>query len=171
MAQLTEWAKGITFFIFATLLYYYFWDNIFSNIINFLGTDIFGIGSEGTTSIAIMKTMAWISFVFLYLSTSGAYLIYTIIIGTQNNLKTNPLELLKAIGIWTIIMPFLTFIYGLIHFLTYNLNTANILNATDQATASQFSWILAIIMLLAMIGIPFLYILKGYGADIIGTNE
>lgn len=163
MADIQEWIKGITFFLFASFLFYFFWDNIFSNIITYVGTDLFNIGSEGTASIAILKTVGWVSFTFLWLTTVPIYAFYTILSGSRNDVKTQPLELLKGIGIWTIMMPFLSFIYALIHFLVTSLNNSQIIDSTLQDTATNLSWVMGTILLLILTFIPFYYILKGYG--------
>lgn len=171
MANIQEWAKGITFFIFVTLMFYFLWQYIFSGVIDFMGQDIFGIGSEGSTSIAILKTAAWVSFIFLYLGTGGVYLFYSIIIGTTGTIVTEPLQLLKGIALWVILTPILSFFYGLTHILVTALNNSNILDATLQGEATTFSWIFALIILAMTIILPFIYILKGYGVDIMSRKE
>lgn len=166
MADINEWFKGITFFIVATFLFYFLWDTIFSGIITFLGTDIFGIGSEANTSLTILKAVGWISFIFLWLATTPMFLVYSIIAGSRNEVKTSPLYLLKGIGAWAIMMPVLSFIYGLVHFLTTTLNNADIIDTGMETTATQFSWIMAIIFLMALVFVPFYYILQGYGIEL-----
>lgn len=171
MADLKEWAKGITFFMFVTIMFYFFWTNIFSNIISFLGSDIFGIGADATTSLTILKSMGWVSFIVLWLTTSPIYLIFAITAGSRNEVKTQPIELLKGIGMWCLLMPVLSFVYGLVHFLVSILNGANIVDAGMQSTATGFSWVLGLIVLVAMTGIPFYFVLKGYGVDIGGKKN
>lgn len=171
MPNIKEWGKGISFFLFVTLLFYFLWNNIFSNIIEFVGTDIFSIGESA--SIAILKTTAWTSFLMIYLGISGVYLIYSIIAGSQGNVKTEPIEFLKAIGIWSILMPIFSFIFGLIYKLQEGLisGTTGLMDATSFTTANTFTWIIALIGLAGLTGIPFIYIIKGYGINITGENN
>lgn len=171
MANLGEWAKGITFFMFVTIMFYFLWDNIFSNIIDFVGTDIMNIGSNANTSIAIMKTATWVSFVLLYLGVGGVYLFHTIIVGANGNIETKPLELLKAIGIWAVAMPFLTFLYGLTYVLVDVMNNSNIIDSSLETTASKFSWIFSLIIFIALTVFPFIYVIKGYGIDLFGGKK
>lgn len=170
MADIKEWFKGISFFLVATLLFYFFWDNIFLNIIEFLGTDIFGIGAEATTSLTILKAIGWVSFIFLWITTVPAYLIFAMIAGARNEVKTRPLKLLQGIGVWAVMNPVLSFIYGLIHFLVSILNSADIIETSMETTATQISWVLGIIILLGMTLIPFYFIIQGYGFDIGGNK-
>lgn len=170
MADIREWGKGITFFLFVTLMFYFLWTNIFSNIIEFVGSDVFQIGTEAGTSMAIMKAMAWVSFVLLYLSIGGIYLIYSIIIGARGG-KTYPLEFLKAIGLWAILMPFLTFIYGLTFYMVDTLNASNVIDTGMETTATMFSWILGLIVMTALVIFPFIFIIKGYGINIMGERK
>lgn len=174
MANLGEQLKGITFFIFVTILFYFLWSMIFSNIIEFVGTDLFNIGTEAGTSLGILKTLAWVSFIFLYLSVGGVYLFYSIIMGSKGEIDTNPIMLLKAIGVWSVMMPFLTFIYGLMFFLVDTLNGANLINDGMETTASGFAWIMALIAVTFMTLVPFYYVLLGYGVikeEKAGVNE
>jgi len=166
VADIKEWAKGISFFMFVTVFFYFFWNNIFLTIINFLGTDIFGIGAEAVTSLTILKSLGWVSFIVMWLSTAPIYLIFAITAGSRNEVKTQPLQLLKGIGLWTVLMPFLTFIYGIVYYLVTILNGTKIIDSGMEQTATGFSWVLAIIVLIIMTAIPFYYILKGYGIKI-----
>lgn len=171
MADIREWIKGISFFVFVTLLFYYFWTNIFSNIIAFVGTDIFNIGDS--TEIAILKGMVWASFVILYLSVGSIYLVYSIIGGSKGDIKTRPLEFLKAIGIWVVLMPFLTFIYGLVYYMQTSLAsaTSTVLDNTSLTTASTFTWVFALLILVTLVVVPFIYVIKGYGVELFGGGE
>jgi len=171
MADIKEWVKGITFFLFVSIMFYFFWNNIFVNIINFLGTDIFQIGAEAVTSLKILKTIGWVSFIVMWLTTAPIFLIFAITAGSRNEVKTQPIELLKGIGLWALLMPVLSFIYGIVHYLVTILNGADIIDAAMEQTATGFSWIFAIIILVAMTGIPFYFILKGYGVDIGGKKQ
>lgn len=70
-------------------------------------------------------------------------------------------------------MPFLTVIYIIITSLTETLGTATttMMDATSTGTASTFSWILAIIILMILTIVPFIYVIKGYGINILGKEE
>lgn len=173
MANISEWIKGITFFIFVSLLFYFLWHNIFSNLIDFVGTDMFNIGSDGNTSLLLMKGGAWVSFVILYLGVGGVYLIYAMMAGSTNEIKTQPLYFLVAIAVWSVMMPILTIIFGLVYFMSTTLATAtgNMMDATSLTTANSFSWILALISMLGLIGFPFYFVLKGYGINLFGEKE
>lgn len=163
MANMNEWAKGIGMFLFTSIMFYFFWDNIFLNLINWAGTDMMSTGLA--SSVLILKTIAWSSFLIVYLAVSPLYLVYCIIAGSRNDVETDPIELLKGIGIWAITMPLAIIILGVMYFLISTLGgaTTNIMGASNITFADQIAWI---ITLLAMIGVtiaPFIYIIKGYG--------
>lgn len=173
MANLNEIGKGITFFIFVTIMAYFLWNNIFSNIIEFVGTDVFSIGADATDSIVILKTIAWVSFVLLYLAIGGVYLLFTIISGSKGEIETHPTEFLIALGLWSILMPFLTFIYGLVYYLQSSLATAStgLMDASSLTLANQFSWLFALIELVVLVTVPFIFVIKGYGVNLFGKQE
>lgn len=171
MADIREWAKGLATFALVTLAYYFLWQNVFSNIIEMMTQDLLNIGSEANTSMAIMKAIAWATFVILYLATGGVYLIYTIMVGAKGKITTKPVELLKAIGVWSVAMPIMVLIHGIVYIMTNTLTDSGMLDAGGQNIATNFSWILAILSIIVLIGIPFTYVLKGYGVDLFGTNK
>lgn len=159
------------FFFFVSLMFYFLWEYIFSNIIEFIGTDIFGIGSTAATSLAIMKTATWISFIFLFLGVGGVYLIYAIVQGTSGNIKTRPLNFLYAIGAWCFLTPLFHLLHGIIYYMTTALNATDVMNAGMETTATTFAWILGLVAMVAMIAIPAYFILKGYGKNLFGEDN
>ena len=172
MVNIREPAKGITFFIFITLMFYFLWGNIFSNIIEFASTDFFGTSDTG--SLAILKTIAWVSYIFLYLSVSTVFLIFSIIQGVTSNVRTRPLELFKAIGAWCILMLLISFVFGLIVMLQTTLSGVGIISdslGSDVSQANTFTWIIGFLSLLGLILVPFYYVLKGYGVDVFGDED
>lgn len=174
MANLIEWFKGISIFIFINIVFYLWWTNIFSNLIEWVGTDMLGIGAGAVTSLAILKTMAWISFIIIYLATAPIYMIYCIIQGSSGNNKTNPLDLLIGLGVWMISMPLLTIFFGVMYYIINSLSsaTATIMDASSITLADQISWLFVLIGVTVITLAPFYYIMRAYGVNTVlgGTN-
>lgn len=128
------------------------------------------LGTGETTSITILKTMAWVSFIFIYLSVSPIYLFYSIVNGSKGGEKTKPLNFLKAISVWSVSMILLIIIFGLVF------NLVSILNGIDiapeiESSATTFSWIITLLAIIGINIVPFYYIIEGYGINLIGKTE
>lgn len=167
MANLQEWAKGGLFFIFVTIMFYFYWTNIFSNLLEYVGTDWLGVGADSVNSLKILKSISWVSFIIIYISTGVGYLLFCILAGSRNDVDTSPLDLLKGIGIWAISLPFFSVLYSIMYMLITTLSTATsgLMDAESLSFATQFSWFLALMGVGAVTIAPFYYILKGYGVD------
>lgn len=163
MAKIGEWFKGITFFIFVTLMFYFFWDNIFQNLLNFAGSFVGSSGGTYDTSYRIISTMSWISFVFLYIMVCPGFLLFSIINGANGEKETKPLELLKSVGIWALITPILVMVFMILSTLisAFSGNPGN-LDTGSFAMFNSFSWLLGGITLIGMCAFPFYFALKGY---------
>lgn len=172
MANLLEWIKGIIIFIFINIVFYLWWTNIFSNLIEWVGTDMLGIGASAVTSLAILKTFAWISFILLYLTTAPVYLIYSIIQGSSGNAKTNPIDLLIGLGVWMISMPLLIIFYGVFYYIQSSLSTATstIMDSASITIADQITWLLGLVGIIIITVAPFYFILRGYGLNLFGNK-
>lgn len=160
-ANLSEWGKGITFTIFGAILFYLLWDNVFYRIIQYVGTD--PITSTITSSTKIFMTMAWASFVLLYIACVPAYLVFSIISGARNSVKTKPLYLLLAITAWSVSMLFLLIIYAVVVNTVDSMNAAFASNAELVSGGTTFSWIITLIGMIGIYIYPFILILKAYG--------
>lgn len=110
-----------------------------------------------------MGAFAWVSFALVYLLTCPVFLIYSLISGSRDNVETNPIELLKGIAVWVVSLPFALVIFKIVDTLVSALNSSNILDAANQTVATQFSWILGLILIVGMTLLPFYFIMKGYG--------
>lgn len=172
MAELKEWLKGITFTIFGALLFYFFWNNVFANILNFVLTN----GLTDTQDTQILGAIAWVSFVLLFIMSVPVYFIYSIIVGASRDQKTHPLEILKGIAVWCVMMPFLVMVTAIVSGLidalptisgeAQNIATGQTVswsNADILSGVSTFGWFMAFVAVIGMVFVPFYYILKGYG--------
>lgn len=167
MANIKEWIKGIGIFIFTSIMFYFFWDNIFLNLINWAGTDFICAGEVActsglATSFTILKTTAWVSFIAIYLAVSPLYLIFCIMNGARNDIESNPIELLKGLGIWAVSMPFLVIILGIIYRLIESLESATS-SFIDVTIAGNFAWVITLLVMIGVTIFPFIFIVKGYG--------
>lgn len=151
MANLEEWVKGVLTLLLGGLLYYFYWDNIFLYIINF-------VNAEDT----ILGAFAWVSFVLMFILTVPVYVIYTFIAGATDR-ETSPKHLLMAIGIWCVLMPFAVIVLALVNGLITPLESIGIMGATENALANKFSMFITLMGIVAMNVYPFIYIFKGYG--------
>lgn len=168
MAKFANYIKGILMFLVITLMFYYYWDNIFSNLIEFVGTDwLDAVDGDRSTSLAILKSVAWISFVVLYLAVGPILLIVNII----SDKDTKPLETFKGIGIWALTMPIFSIFYGVMYLIidTLNdvmINNPELMDEATRTTADTFSWIFGLLGLAILTAVPFYFVLKGYGLDL-----
>ena len=171
MAQINEYIKGIVMFILTSLMFYYWYDNIFLNLITWAGTDLLSTGL--TTSITILYAMAWVSFVIIYITVCPLYLVYAIMIGSKNDVKTEPIELLKGVGVWAVSLPLMTIILGLMYKLidTLNTATASLMDSGSLTMADNFSWIITLLVIIAVNVYPFICIVKGYGIKLFGDKN
>lgn len=187
MANIKEWIKGILMFVLVTFIFYFWWQNIFSNILEFVSTDLFSTGA--TTSLSIMKTMAWISLIFIYLGGGPIYLIYTIIAGTKDDVTTEPENILIGIGIWMVSMPILMALFGIGYYLIDTMSrivgtqtstitslggtesTTTLMDAGSITLANQFSWFLLLGGVIIITLVPLYYIIKAYGVNLLGEKK
>jgi hypothetical protein len=161
MVEIREIIKGITIFIFTTLLFYFLWQNIFSNILDWAGTNFITGSPDASTNI--LKAFAWVSFIVLYLFSSPIFLVYSIITGSRDEVKTKPLEILKGISIWCVSMPLASVVYLIVDSIVTSGAGIGTMDAGALAMAITMSWLIAFIVIVVVDLVPFIFILKGYG--------
>ena len=131
------------------------------------------LGTGLTASITILYAMAWVSFIVIYLTVCPLYLVYAIMVGSRNDVTTDPISLLKGIGVWAISLPLMTVILGVMYKLIDTLTTAtsSLMDSGSLAMADSFSWIVTLIAIIAINIYPFICIVKGYGINLQKEND
>lgn len=152
-------------FLFTSIMFYFFWDNIFMNLINWAGTDMMNTGL--TNSVNTLKSFAWVSFILVYLLSSPIYLLFCLISGVRNDVNTEPIEILKGIGIWAVSIPLMIILLGIMYNLIGGLGEAtnNIMDTASLTFADNISWIITLLVMIVINVFPLFFIMKGYGIN------
>lgn len=173
MPNLGNWIKGIVMFILVTMIYFFWYPNIFSTILGMLGTDYAQSGE--IISLQILTTLGWVTFVFAYLALGPIFLIYSIIAGSSGNVNTSIKDLLIGLGVWILSMPLLSVFFAIMYIIitTTSGATTGLMDASATTMADNFSWFFVLMGVLIGALAPFYWIIKGYGVKLGwgGTNE
>lgn len=170
MSRPIEIAKGVSVFIFGTMLFYFAWDIIISNMLNWMTSINTGLGVIG-----------WVLFIAIYLFSCPIYLIYCAVSSDSGN-KTDALAMLQAMGVWlgtsisiTVLwMIFLHPTYGVVNWIVDNGqisgsmidgagNTVNWSNADTLTSIDRIGGFMVLCGMFLITASPIYWILKGYG--------
>lgn len=178
MVSFKEPIKGVLTFLLVSLFFYFAWSSLFNGFLTLL-----------INTSSYLGVFGWASFIGLWVFTAPVFLFYSIAIGSKGGVTTKPLEIFKGIGAWGIAMTLLMVIWlvffgnggswgGFLNMIdtfpqngtisSFSDGSVQTWDATADFDAQNGLWSLAVLVLLTLTTcVPFYWITKGYGIDII----